>query len=735
MSTQAHSTISFLDPPPAGGIRETPHHVPAVAPASRPRRTLKYGDTFVVVDSHGDIGASAGGPDGLFHSDMRYLSRLELLVNGRQPLLLGSNLRDDNAVLAVDLTNPDLYFDERLVLRKDTVHIVRNLFLWRGIAYQRFGLRNYGHQPVRIPLTLVFESDFADLFEVRGLHREKRGIVAPKLLGPDRAILTYQGLDGAAHHTRLTFDPAPAELGPTSASYVVELKPGESRPIFLGIACDRSANDQSVPFLRGLRAARRELKDGTRHAATVETSNDIFNEVLCRSMADLWMLMTDTSEGRFPYAGIPWYSTTFGRDSLITAMQMLWFDPSIARGVLRRLAAYQAKAADPSADAQPGKILHEMRSGEMARLGETPFGRYYGSVDSTPLFVLLAGLYGERTGDDETLSELWPSLEAALAWIDGPGDPDQDGFVEYERTAERGLANQGWKDSDDAIFHADSSLANGSIALAEVQGYVFAAKQAAARCARRIGHVEQARKLEAAAERLAEQFQASFWCPALETYALALDGAKNPCRVRTSNAGQVLFTGIAPPDHAAKIAEGLLRPRFFSGWGIRTVARDEARYNPMSYHNGSIWPHDNALIALGLARYGLKGSVERIFQGLFDAATYMESRRLPELFCGFQRARNRGPTLYPVACSPQAWASATPFTLLEASLGLEFDPKVGEIRLRNPYLPAFLDEVIVRNLRLGHASFDLRVRRHRGDVSVEVLRSQGKIRLSLLHSK
>jgi len=736
MSTQTHRTRSLLDPPSAGGEdRETLFYTPAAAPVTRPRRTLKYGDTFVVVDTHGDIGASAGGPDGLFHSDMRYLSRLELLVNGLPPLLLGANLRDDNAVLAVDLTNPDLYVDQCLVLRKDTLHIVRNLFLWRGVAYQRIALRHYGHQRVRIALSFAFAGDFADLFEVRGLHRDRRGVVARQVPGPDRAILNYEGVDGASHHTTLTFDPAPAELTPTSASYVVELLPGERRPIFLGIECDRSADQQSVPFLRGLRAARRDLKRGTRHAATVETSNNIFNEVLCRSMADLWMLMTETSEGRFPYAGIPWYSTTFGRDSLITAMQMLWFDPSIARGVLRRLAAYQAKVADPSADAQPGKILHEMRNGEMARLRETPFGLYYGSVDSTPLFVLLAGLYGDRTGDDQTLSELWPSLEAALHWIDGPGDPDQDGFVEYERAAERGLANQGWKDSEDAIFHADSSLADGSIALAEVQGYVFAAKQAAARCARRIGHVDQARKLEAAAERLAEQFDAAFWCPSLETYALALDGAKNPCRVRTSNAGQVLLTGIAPADHAARIAEGLLRPRFFSGWGIRTVASDEARYNPMSYHNGSIWPHDNALIALGLARYGLKRSVERVFQGLFDAATYMESRRLPELFCGFQRARSRGPTLYPVACSPQAWASATPFTLLEASLGLEFDPKVGEIRLRNPYLPVFLDEVIVRNLRLGEASFDLRVRRHRKDVSVEVLKSQGKMRLSVLHSK
>lgn len=735
MSTDSQETISLLEPLSAGGeSRRTGFYAPSTA-LTRPRRTLKSGDTFVVVDSHGDIGASAGGRDGLFHADTRYLSRLELLVNGLPPLLLGSNLRDDNAVLAVDLTNPDLYAGQRIALNKDTVHIVRSLFLWRGVAYQRFGLRNYGDRGVALRLTFAFESDFADLFEVRGLRREKRGDVARKALGPDRAILTYQGLDGTSHHTVLTFDPAPTTLDPTSAAYVVELLPGESRAIFLRIECDPSAEHRPVKFLPALRAARRELRVGTRHAATVETSNNIFNEVLCRSMADLWMLMTDTSQGRFPYAGIPWYSTTFGRDSLITAMQMLWFDPSIARGVLRRLATYQAKVEDRSADAQPGKILHEMRSGEMARLRETPFGLYYGSVDSTPLFVLLAGLYADRTGDDETLGELWPSIEAALRWIEGPGDPDQDGFVEYERAADRGLANQGWKDSEDAIFHANGRLAQGSIALVEVQGYVFAAKQAAARCARRIGQVDQARKLETAAERLAEQFEASFWCPRLETYALALDGAKNPCRVRTSNAGQVLFTGIAPADRAAKIAEGLLRPRLFSGWGIRTVANDEARYNPMSYHNGSIWPHDNALIALGLARYGLKQSVERVFQGLFDAATYMECRRLPELFCGFQRARSRGPTLYPVACSPQAWASATPFTLLEASLGLEFDPRAGEIRLRNPYLPAFLDEVVVRNLRLGPSSFDLRVRRHRGEVSVEMLRSQGKIRLSILHSQ
>jgi glycogen debranching enzyme len=443
--------------------------------------------------------------------------------------------------------------------------------------------------------------------------------------------------------------------------------------------------------------------------------------------------MTATPQGRYPYAGIPWYSTTFGRDGLITALQMLWLDPRVAQGVLQRLAAFQAKIDDPDSDAQPGKILHEMREGEMATLREVPFGLYYGSVDATPLFIMLAGLYAERTGDYATVEELWPAIEAALAWIAGPGDRDGDGFIEYYRATEQGLANQGWKDSQDAIFHADGRLAQGPIALVEVQGYVYYAKLLAARCAQRLGRSDEARRLKAEADALAERFDAAFWCPELGTYALALDGDKKPCRVRSSNAGQVLFTGIARPDRAIQVGLGLLQPQFFSGWGIRTIANTEVRYNPMSYHNGSIWPHDNALIALGLARCGLNRSVERVFKGLFDAATYMEMRRLPELFCGFQRGRGRGPTHYPVACSPQAWASATPFTLIEASLGLQFDPAANEIRLRNPRLPAFLDEVVLRNLQLRQSSVDLKVRRHANDVSVEILERRGQVQVAIVY--
>jgi glycogen debranching enzyme len=729
MSTEALSqaTEFAVDPVP-----ETPFYILATEASTRPRRTLKHGDTFAVFDSYGDIGTTAGAADGVYHADTRFLSRLELLLNGMQPLLLGSNIRDDNILLAVDLTNPDMYFEKRLLLPKDTLHIVRTLFLWRGAAYQRLALHNHGDRAASLSVSLTFGNDFADLFEVRGMRRAHRGMASEALQGADKVVLTYRGLDARIRETALSFDPPPAHLTPISARYLLDLAPGESTAMFMAVACDRSEHPSG--FYKGLLSARRELKRSTAGLTTVTTSNDLFNEVLCRSMSDLYMLMTATPEGPYPYAGTPWYSTTFGRDGLITALQMLWFDPNVARGVLNRLAHFQAKTSDAEADAEPGKILHEMRAGEMAALREVPFGLYYGSVDSTPLFVMLAGYYAERTADWAFVEELWPAIEAALAWMAGPGDPDRDGFLEYHRATDQGLQNQGWKDSVDAVFHADGQLADGPVALAEVQGYAYAAKCMAARCARRLGRPERAATLEAEAARLAERFEQAFWCPEIETYAIALDGTKRPCAVRTSNAGQVLFTGIASADRARTVGRGLLRPGFFTGWGIRTVSSEEARYNPMSYHNGSVWPHDNALIGLGLAKYGLKRELELVFQGLFGAATYMDLRRLPELFCGFKRRPGRGPTLYPVACAPQAWAAGTPFTLLQACLGLEFDTDSHEIRLRNPRLPSFLSEVFMRNLRLGQSSVDLALRRHGEDVALHVMRKEGAIRVSTLYT-
>jgi glycogen debranching enzyme len=709
-------------------------YIAATTPEYRLRRTLKHDDTFLVIDAHGDIGGGAGTSDGLYHHDTRYLSHLELRLNGMQPLLLGSNLREDNAVFIADLTNPDMFTREQvLTLEKDTLHINRASFVWGDALFQRMSLRNHGAKRLELAISITFAADFADVFEVRGMRRARRGSFSSRLNAPHEAVLSYLGLDGVLRVTSVYFDPAPTRISEREAKYLVTLTAHETMSVCVAIRCNPKA-PRPAPFVRTLLHAHRQLRQTAQGAAVVQTSNPVFDDILRRSMADLAMLKTQTPQGPYPCAGTPWFSTTFGRDGLITAMQMLWIDPRIARGVLLRLATLQAKTTDAACDAEPGKILHEVRFGEMAALGEVPFALYYGSADSTPLFVLLAGLYFERTGDIKTLTELWPAIEAALAWIDS-ADCDGDGFVEYFRATDGGLVNQGWKDSGDAIFHADGRLATGPIALAEVQGYVFAAKRLIARCARRLGHVGRADSLEDEACRLAVEFERVFWCEDMQMYALALDGDKEPCRVRTSNAGQVIFTGIAQPDHAAAVAQRLLAPDMFSGWGIRTVSRSEERYNPMSYHNGSVWPHDNAMIAVGLARIGAKSAVHRIFHGLFDAATYMDLHRLPELFCGFQRPRNCGPTRYPVACTPQAWASAAPFYLLQAALGLEIDPEAEEVRLRNPSLPKFLNEVIVRDLRARDGSVDIAIRRDGGGVAVSVLRSRGPIEVSVLASE
>jgi glycogen debranching enzyme len=723
-------------PLPTPGAPEVQFYIPATSSLLERRpRTLKHGDTFGLFDHYGDIVPQEGSPEGLYHQDTRFLSGFELLINDRRPLLLSSTVQDNNAYLTADLTNPDFIVDGQLQLPRDTIHIVRSKLLWQAQAHERLAIRNFDDRPHHIRLTVLFESDFADLFEVRGHRRSARGRITARTRAARAVVLTYRGLAQNVWHTTVEFEPKPDLIRHNRAVFELALKPGQRVSLFVTITCnDKEASAPSRErFFISMREARRDLRRTLSRRTAVVTSNAIFNEVLCRSMADLTMLTTDTAQGPYPYAGIPWFSTAFGRDGIITAAQLLWVDPETARGVLKYLAANQATDYEPEADAEPGKIMHETRQGEMAQLGEVPFGRYYGAVDSTPLFVMLAGMYFERTGDLATIRELWPNLEAALRWIDHDGDRDGDGFVEYQSRTKGGLSNQGWKDSQDSVFHADGRLAEGAIALCEVQGYVYAAKHHAAQLAAALGLGSLVDRFYAQAATLKERFEAAFWCEELGTYALALDGDKRPCRVRTSNAGQVLLSGIAERGRAAKVADGLMDQDFFTGWGIRTAATSEPRYNPMSYHNGSVWPHDNALIALGFARYGLNDHASRLFSGIFDAAAYMDLRRLPELFCGFRRRPGKGPTFYPVACSPQAWASAAPLALLQACLGLEFRHETEQVRFRQPRLPDFLDQVAIRRLRVGASCFDIMLRRSGGDVSVNVLdrRGDGRVAVTL----
>ncbi len=693
--------------------------------SGRAHEILKHDDAFAVIDTHGDIGAFGDRGNGFFHNDTRYLSRLELLVAHNAPLLLGSASDATDLQLCADLTNPDVYAEGALVLRKDAIHIYRTSYVRDNAIRQRLHFTNHSSEDVKLAVSLVFDCDFSDIFEVRGMRREKRGTVNRQIQSPQSVIYAYKGLDDVVRRTTVHLDPEPVSLGETAALYYLHLAPKQSAKLYFAAVAESRHAAKPCSYVKGLRDAHRTLRRAEHETTSVSVSNSELDAVIKRATSDLRLLTTSTEDGPYPYAGTPWYSTTFGRDALITALQVLWLDPGMARGVLRRLARFQAQTHDADADAQPGKILHEMREGEMAALREIPFGRYYGSVDSTPLFILVAGAYLQATDDRDFLVEIWPAVQRALEWIDGPGDPDGDGFVEYARETDSGLSNQGWKDSQDAVFHRDGSLAKGPIALVEVQAYVYAAKVWAARMANELGDVARAESLLQQAEALRVKFERDFWCEDIGCYALALDGEKRQVAVRSSNAAHLLFTGIADPERAARVAEQVLSPNFFSGWGIRTISASEIRYNPMSYHNGSIWPHDNAIIAAGFAQYGLCDLIQPVFDGLLDAALRMDQQRLPELFCGFRRRAGRSPILYPVACAPQAWASGSMLHILSSLLGLRIDAASRTITLKSPRLPASVGAITIRRLRAGGGSADFVLKKKYRSVIADVTESRG----------
>jgi glycogen debranching enzyme len=711
-------------------------HVAATsASADEQPLVLKNDHTFAMFDRFGDVQVLAPGKQGLYHDDTRYLSHQGLTIDGSRPLYLGSAVQDANSLLVIDLMNPDRPArGDRAALAKGTLHIFRAKLLWQGACHEHVRLTNHGSEPTHVRVEFSFDADFVDLFEIRGMKRNQRGERLAPEVEASQVTLPYCGLDARLRRTCIRFDPVPQSIDAGRAAFDLQLEPGCEHHLYCTVNCHCEGEPvvATLPYETAVQQSGVQRKQWLGGHCKIVTSNPLVNLWLDRSAADLAMLTTRLPTGPYPFAGVPWYSTTFGRDGIITALECLWVDPSMARGVLAFLASTQARELDAQNDAEPGKILHEARQSEMALTREIPFGRYYGSVDSTPLFLVLAAAYWQRTGDAELIRGIWPNILAALQWIDRYGDADGDGFVDYKRHSDEGLVQQGWKDSNDSIFHSDGSLAQAPIALCEVQGYVYRAKLGVAQLAEMMGDAVLAQNLAEAARQLRQRFQDAFWCEEIGSYAIALDGRKQQCKVLSSNAGHTLWSGIAAPEHAHRIVEGLMGPRFFSGWGVRTIATDVARYNPMSYHNGSIWPHDNALIAYGMAQYGHTESAMQLLASAFDASIYFYSHRLPALFCGFPRRPGAGPTLYPVACSPQAWAAAAVFGMLQACLGLEIHAGTSEIVLQAPRLPPFIDWIRISRLGSPGPSADLLLQRYERNVGFEVVRKDPDVRVTVV---
>jgi glycogen debranching enzyme len=690
------------EPAPIAVVQDPGAEALGAMPAGRRQFVLKQDDTFLVADTFGDV---SGDSDGLFRNDTRVLSRYALMLGGLRPSLLGGSVSHDNVFFTTNLTNHPLAPIGGQSTPEGVIHVERSRFLWEQRIYERITFTNFSERISEIGFSFLYAADFHDMFEVRGKQRTARGRLLPPRIDKHGVLLAYEGLDGVARETGIAFAPAPLRIAANRADYRIRLDPGACSELYVEIGPDLTPEPGRERFRCAAARARWAMRKARRKGAALRAPGRLFDAWLERSRADLALLTTQLPTGPFPYAGIPWFSTPFGRDAIITSLQILWLDPALARGVLTFLAKTQAHERSEFQDSAPGKIMHEIRKGEMTALKEVPFGQYYGAVDTTPLFVMLAGAYAERTADFDFIGELWPSLEAAMSWIENEQAKDPDGFVCYRANA-AGLINQAWKDSNDSIFHADGTLARGPIAVVEVQGYAFAAFRAMAALAEKRRDSEAAARWRKRAVALRSAVEARFWLDDLCYYAIARDGEGRPCRVRASNPGHLLFTGLPAGRRARLVCDQLLSPMLNSGWGIRTLAGGTARYNPMSYHNGSVWPHDVAMCAGGFGRYGFREPVTRLLAAMFEAAIHFEMR-LPELFCGFRRSQGAPPIAYPVACLPQAWAAGAPFMMIQAGLGLRIDGQRREIHVDRPALPNGIDQVELRHVQVGDVSTDI----------------------------
>ncbi len=671
----------------ANGDEAKTHRLPVQLSPLYHLHILKQKDAFGIFNMAGNITDEPGTSTGLFIRDMRHLSFWWLSLCDARLKLLSSELDRDSVLLDSNLTNMTFSDQRGMEISEALIYVRREKLISEEVLLEKVEFFNYGEQPASLSIIIEYDVDFLDIFEVRGVQREKRGNYLPPRVGGKQVVLGYEGLDGITRETWIEFSKKPEKIAAGHALFKFDIGPGET----WSCVCSVGAHENKLAegdFGRILEAEQSRIRGMTGQWIEVSTSNQRFNSWFDNSRQALSLLVTDTGQGIYPYAGIPWFSTAFGRDGIITAFQTLFYQPSIARGVLTYLAANQAQQYDSYSDASPGKILHEARNGEMSNTREVPFRKYYGSVDSTPLFLMLAAAYFNRTRDISFIEELWPSLRAALEWIDKDGDLDGDGFVEYVRGEDSGIFTQGWKDSVNSVFHHHGSIAEPPIALCEVQGYVYAAWQGMSHLAWVMGDNALSDWLASRADDLFRRFNETFWVDDLGTYALALDRDKKLCKVRTSNAGHLLYTKIVPPDRAGRVVNQLLGRDMFSGWGIRTVGIKEALYNPIAYHNGSVWPHDNAICAAGFANYGFYREAETVLKALFDAALHCPHKLLPELFCGFERLDGRGIVFFPTACLPQAWAAGACMMALEAALGLE-QTESGGFAVRNQYCDIF----------------------------------------------
>jgi len=678
--------------------------------------TLIDGKTFLSTNFSGDI-MPPGAPDvGFFHNDTRFLSRLELRVDGYRTVVLSSSTEQTFAS-QIELTTGQSTLRDTYEIPENTVHIRREQLLHSEILYDYLTFENFNFQELELAIELAYEADYMDVFQVRGVARQELGHYYKPVAQRDCILFFYRGRDGVARETSIHLSPPPDEVNGTTARWKLKLPPFKRFHIQTTITPlveDKRSRAGRIDFGYSLRARREAFNEWESHSTHFESSNRIFDQMMGTCVGDFHALQIPDGKEHVIAAGIPWFATMFGRDSIIAAFQSLLLNPQLAGETLRVLARHQGKEQNDWRDEEPGKILHEYREGEMTRSGEMPFGPYYGSVDATPLWLILLSETFNWTSDEQLVKDMLPHAYRALNWIDEYGDLDGDGFIEFQRRSPKGLANQGWKDSWDANMHRDGQVAKSPIALCEVQGYVYEAKYRMASLLRSFGDTATADRCKKDANDMAKRFEKAFWMPQHGFYAMALDREKRQLQVISSNPGHLLFTRMLPQERARSVTQRFMQPDMFSGWGWRTMAQSERVFNPLSYHRGSIWPHDNSIAAHGMALYEFRDCALKLFTGLVQAALNFRDYRLPELFCGIERREHDKPVQYPVSCSPQAWASGASFLLLTSVLGIRPSAHRKELNIVNPTLPNWLDHLNIRNLRIGGSRVGLDFTR-RGD--------------------